>query len=307
MRRVFSQTSMAHQPSHRPLVLFTGSAGQLGSCFREAHLSFPEFEFLFADRQGLDVTLRHHVLELIESAKPAAVINCAAYTNVERAESEEDMAFLLNAKAPQFLAEACAEANALLVHFSTDYVFDGKSDVPYRETDETGPLNAYGRTKLEGERLIDNACDRYLILRISWLYSRYGHNFYRTMRRLAHEKTELNVVEDQLASPTSGHQLASDMLKWLNQMLIQTRHTEYGIYHYTQSGITSWKEFAQEIITLCGEQTKVSGVSTAEYPTRAERPQFSKLETHKFYDATGLPEISWQKALADCILNDIRQ
>jgi dTDP-4-dehydrorhamnose reductase len=298
---------MAHQPSHKPLILVTGSSGQLGSCFREVHPAFPEFEFLFADRQGLDVTLRHHVLELIESAKPAAVINCAAYTNVERAESEEDMAFLLNAKSPQFLAEACAEANALLVHFSTDYVFDGKSDVPYRETDVTGPLNVYGSTKLEGERLIDNACDRYLILRISWLYSRYGHNFYRTMRRLAHEKDELNVVEDQFASPTSGHHLASDMLKWLNQILIQTKHTEYGIYHYTQSGMTSWKEFAEEIISLCGEQTKVKGVPTSEYPSKAQRPLHSKLNARKFFEATGFTDISWQRALADCILNDITQ
>lgn len=298
---------MTHQPTHRPLVLVTGSAGQLGSCFREAHPVFPEFEFLFADRQGLDITLRHHVLEMIESAKPAAVINCAAYTNVERAESEEEMAFLLNAKAPQFLAEACTEANALFVHFSTDYVFGGKSDVPYRETDETGPLNAYGRTKLEGERLIDNACDRYLILRISWLYSRYGHNFYRTMRRLAHEKDELDVVDDQFASPTSGHSLASDTLKWLNHILLQTKHTEYGIYHYTQSGITSWKEFAEEIVALCGAHTKVKGVPTSEYPSRAQRPLHSKLDARKFFEATGFSDLSWQRALADCILNDITQ
>lgn len=292
--------NMSNHKGERPLVLVTGSAGQLGSCFRDEQLRFPGLELVFSDRIGLDVTLKSQVSSFMESLRPAAVVNCAAYTNVERAEAEEERAYQLNCLAPQYLAEACDEANALLVHFSTDYVFDGSKGSPYLEDDPTSPLNAYGRTKLEGERLVDNACNRYLIIRTSWLYSRHGHNFYRTMARLAREQSELRVVSDQVASPTSGHQLASDMLSWLRQALVETRHTDYGVYHYTQSGEASWSDFARAIVSGLGLDTRVVEVATADYPTKAVRPAYSKLDTHRFFQATGLADIPWQEALRHC-------
>jgi dTDP-4-dehydrorhamnose reductase len=288
----------------RPLVLVTGSAGQLGHAFRRCAENPDAVSWIFADRAALDVSLESRVHAFIREHTPDAVVNCAAYTNVERAESEEEQAYLVNSLAPKFLADACAENHALLVHFSTDYVFDGASDRPYSEKDTTNPLSAYGRTKLEGERLIDNSCDRYLVIRTSWLYGLHGHNFYRTMIRLAQERGELRVVNDQRASPTYAGKLAQDIAVWLNSILVDTAHTDYGVYHYSHGGEVSWWEFAREIVALHGPAVPVHPVRSDEFPTKAVRPAYSKLDASRFHAATGILPVHWRDALAACIHDD---
>ncbi len=285
----------------KPLLLVTGSTGQLGQSFYARIGEFPSFRFRFCDRIELDVTHESRVLKLIQEEKPAAVINCAGYTNVERAESEEDAAFQINGLGSGYLADACEKANALLMHFSTDYVFDGRHTVPYKETDLTNPLSAYGRTKLWGERKIQDSLRRHLIIRLSWLYSNYGHNFYRTMIRLAREKGELSVVSDQRGCPTWAGQVAQDMLRWLERVLVDTVHTEYGIYHYSHEGECSWWDFARSIMEECGMDVPVYPIATGLFPTKAERPAYSKLDSSKFYTNTPIQAVDWITALKCCI------
>jgi len=269
--------------------------------FRDAAVGNIDFDFLFADRIMLDVTLGSHVTSFLQEHKPNVVINCAAYTNVERAESEEEMAHILNAKAPEFLARECQAIESLLVHFSTDYVFDGNANTPYIETDATAPLSAYGRTKLEGEQLIDGASHRYLIVRTSWLYGLCGHNFYRTMLRLAKEQDTLKVVSDQVASPTFAFVMATDILRWMRRLIVETQPIEYGIYHYSHGGESSWWEFAKAIIEGHDLRTQVIPVTTDSYPTKAKRPVYSKLDSSRFYAGTDIEPMHWKDALAKCI------
>jgi dTDP-4-dehydrorhamnose reductase len=285
----------------KPLLLITGAGGQLGQEFRMLAASHTAFQFLFVTKQELDVTVESWVQKFVTDHKPAAIVNCAAYTNVERAENEPEMANAGNAIAASNLAVACHDNGAMLVHISTDYVFDGKKDAPYREEDEVNPLNVYGKSKLEGERLIDEKMDRYYILRTSWLYSTFGHNFYKTMLRLAQEKGALNVVSDQFASPTYAGALAKDILRLLEKTIIRQEHVDYGLYHYTQTGIASWYQFAQEIIHRHGLAVPVHPVNTGAFPTKAIRPAYSKLDTHKWEKNTGLPLKDWQTALGDCV------
>lgn len=287
-----------HKP---PVLLVTGASGQLGLAFRKAAGVTDFFDFRFADRTDLDVTVRSQVMRLVEQISPDAVINCAAYTNVERAESEEDLAYQVNSLAPRHIAEACRSTEALLVHFSTDYVFDGMSTKPYVETDKPNALSAYGRTKLEGERLLEEAHKRNLIVRTSWLFGTAGHNFYRTMLRLAKEQKELNVVSDQVASPTYTIRLAEDILNALHRILIETRPVDYGLYHYSHDGETSWQGFAKAIVEGHGLNTPVNAVRTAEFPTKAMRPAYSKLDASRWREMFGTPASSWQEELRRCI------
>ncbi len=286
----------------KPLLLITGANGQLGNEFRDLEESRGEFRFLFAGKQELDVTVESWVKKIILQHKPDAVINCAAYTNVEKAEDEPEMAYAGNALSAGNLAEACHEANALLVHISTDYVFDGEKRTPYNEEDEVAPLNIYGKSKLEGERLIDEKTDRYYTLRTSWLYSTHGHNFYKTMLRLGREKEFLAVVSDQIASPTYAGQLAQDTLALVNKTLIHQEHVPYGLYHYTQSGIASWFDFASEIISQSGLTTPVKPISSGSFPVKAIRPAYSKLDTSKWEKNTGMIVPGWKESLTQCIL-----
>jgi dTDP-4-dehydrorhamnose reductase len=287
--------------SEKPRILVTGAAGQLGMEFQRIAPQFPEFDFHFTSRIDLDVTLESRVHAHIQKTAPDAVINCAAYTNVERAEDDRENADLVNAMASRFLASACAESNALLVHFSTDYVFDGKSAIPYTETDEVNPLNHYGMSKLQGEREIDEILDRHIILRTSWLYNIYGHNFYKTMLRLAKEHGKLRVVSDQKASPTFAGSLATDVMRILQRGIMKREHLEYGLYHYSEDGEASWFEFAQAIVKQHGMDIPVQPVSTEEYPTRAVRPVYSKLKNDLFKSTFNLPHRTWQQGLQQCI------
>lgn len=287
--------------SEKPRILITGAAGQLGMEFRRIEPLFPEFDFHFAARIDLDVTLESRVHSYIRNLLPAAVINCAAYTNVERAEDDRENADLVNASASRFLASACLESEALLVHFSTDYVFDGTKNSPYVETDDVNPVNHYGMSKLQGEREIDGTFDRYLIFRTSWLYNIYGHNFYKTMMRLAKEHGKLRVVHDQRASPTFAGSLAMDVMAILQRGIIHREHVDYGLYHYSEDGEASWFEFAEAIVKQHGMDIPVQPVTTLEFPTRAVRPAYSKLNNDRFKAAFNLPHRTWQQGLQHCI------
>lgn len=281
-------------------IAITGANGQLGQELRALETSHTQMEFHFFSKTDWDISVESINQEMLGRLKPDAVINAAAYTNVERAEDEEEAAAMVNALGPGYLASACKEHGALLIHISTDYVFDGKSHVPYSEEDFVHPLNSYGRSKLAGERAVDAAMDRYFILRTSWLYSNFGHNFYKTMLRLAREKGKLTVVADQVASPTYAGFLAADILKLIYNRLVLHHSIPYGIYHYTQSGEASWFDFAREIIHVNGLEIPVDPVSSEQFPTRAVRPAYSKLSTRLWEEATGIPVVSWQAGVAAC-------
>ncbi|MBL7941674.1 MAG: dTDP-4-dehydrorhamnose reductase [Flavobacteriales bacterium] len=285
----------------KPKLLITGAGGQLGRELARLASDNGEFEFLLADRHTIDIRTHRHVLDAIGDLAPAAVINCAAYTNVEQAETEPEEAMLANDLGAGYVAEACHKAGALLVHFSTDYVFDGNKSAPYREEDLCAPLSVYGKSKWEGEKKIDMHTQRHFILRTSWLYSAYGHNFFKTMLRLAKERGELNVVDDQIASPTYAGFLAADVLTLMKRVLVDRAHVDYGIYHYTQSGETSWYGFATEIIAQSGMQVPVHAVHTGAFPTKAKRPHYSKLDTTKFASKTQIAMQPWQEGVRACM------
>jgi dTDP-4-dehydrorhamnose reductase len=285
-------------------ILVTGSNGQLGTEFKTIAPNYSDYEFVFVTKLELDVRLQHHVEHVMELHKPAAVINCAAYTNVELAQHEHEAATEINTLGPKYLAMACKEHEALLIHFSTDYVFDGKKHTPYKETDEVNPLNFYGHSKLEGERLVDEVFKRYFIIRASWLYSTYGHNFYKTMLRLAKERPDLNVVNDQISAPTYARMLAEDVMMLLEKTIIQTNSVDHGIYHYSPTGQASWFEFAREIMAAHNQTIAVNAMSSHEFITKAMRPAYSKLDASRFEKALGKKMKSWQDGLKQCVKNE---
>lgn len=291
--------------THVLKIMVTGASGQLGSEFRALSAGFShDFEWHFFDRSQLDIGDEKAVRNAVDTLQPNAVINCAAYTNVEKAESEPEVALLHNGTAVQWLAEACASAGSVLVHFSTDYVFPGTSGRAYTESDATDPLNAYGKSKLAGEQKALSACSSCFVLRVSWLYSTFGHNFYRTMLRLAQEKPELRVVADQTASPTYARHLAADVIDLLEKVLVEKKTIPFGLYHYSQQGEASWYVFAAEILRNKGIYTPVIPVTTAEFPTKAVRPMYSKLDPTLFIRTTGIVPFSWKESLSHCIAND---
>lgn len=285
-------------------IIVAGADGQLGTEFRALQHIYPDLAFDFLSRTDLDIALESRVMAKISNDAPAAVINCAAYTNVERAQDEKENAFIINAHSAGYLAKACDEANALLIHFSTDYVFDGKKNSPYIESDEVNPLSVYGESKLEGERLIESFCKRNFVLRTSWLYSTHGHNFYKTMVRLAGEKGALQVVNDQTASPTYARHLAHDVLELLDLVVVQTKQVDYGLYHYSQGGQASWYDFAKEIVINKKLAVPVLPIKTEQTHTKAMRPVFSKLNATKFTKATNITPPSWKEGLSACVYND---
>jgi dTDP-4-dehydrorhamnose reductase len=278
-------------------ILIVGSGGQLGHALRAASGEFNEFRFTFWERADLDISVESWVLERISALKPDIVINAGAYTNVERAEDDHQGAEAGNAQAPGYLAKACKSIHALLVHISTDYVFDGASNRPYTEEDLPQPLNYYGLSKLKGERGIDAVFDHYYIIRTSWLYGSFGHNFYNTMLRLARERGELFVVNDQFASPTWVGLLAHDILAMLRRKYTEGVSIPCGLYHYTHEGTASWWDFARAIMDVHGLNVPVHAVDSGRFPTKAKRPTYSKLDITKWKNATGLNTCSWQEAL----------
>jgi dTDP-4-dehydrorhamnose reductase len=271
-------------------ILLTGANGQVGWELRQTLA--PVGEVVAVNRAQLDLQDASRIAAAVREAKPDVIVNAAAYTAVDKAESERDLAFAVNAVAPGKLAEEAKRAGALLVHYSTDYVFDGAKAAPYVEDDEPGPLNVYGASKLAGERAIAAAGCRYLILRTSWVYGPRGSNFMLTMLRLARERSELRVVDDQTGAPTSSLAIARATAQLL------PRGAE-GLFHMTASGATTWCGFARAILQQAGIGTPVVPIATADYPTPARRPRNSRLDCARLRADTGVALASWEEQLAE--------
>lgn len=269
--------------------LLIGALGMLGTEVQSLSKSLG-IETTAMDIDDLDITSIDHVLDFTKKLKPQLIINCAAYTNVDGCETDEDNAFRVNAIGPRNLAMACEEIGASLVHISTDYVFDGTQENPYDEYDMPNPQSAYGRTKYAGERLVAHCCSRSYIIRTAWLYGAKGKNFVSTMLQLAKSGKPLKVVDDQIGSPTYAKDLAEAIMTLVEK-------PRYGIYHFTNAGFCSWYDFAKEIFDQAGLEVDLSPCSTEEFPRPAKRPAFSKLKNN-VGPAQGMPPLRpWQEGL----------
>jgi dTDP-4-dehydrorhamnose reductase len=280
----------------RPLVLVTGANGQLGKELQQLEKKWPLFRFLFLSREDLPIHHFELVRNFFKASKPYVLINCAAYTAVDKAEQEPLLARQVNAEAVGLLAAVCAANQCRFIHVSTDYVFDGTATSPYKEEDLTAPQSVYGQTKLEGERQALLANPQTVIIRTSWVYSSFGKNFVKTIIRLLQDKPQISVVQDQLGSPTFAADLANSILQ-----IISSNNWIPGIYNYSNSGIISWYQFAEEIGKLAGSSTPIKGISTAEYPTPAKRPAWSVLDTSKIVSTYGVTIKDWKESLGQCI------
>jgi dTDP-4-dehydrorhamnose reductase len=282
-------------------ILLTGKNGQVGS--ELSRVLTPLGKVIAFDRSGLDLTVPDQIVAAVRSARPDVLVNAAAYTAVDQAESQPDLAYAINATAVGILAEEAKRAGALLIHYSTDYVFDGTKDSPYVEEDSPNPLNAYGRSKFAGEQAIRSVDGAYLILRTSWVYAAHGKNFFLTVRRLLKAKEELRVVSDQIGAPTSAGALATATADLLQRHGIAALGERRGIYHATAAGSTSWHGFATEIARLervdCF-RTRVVPITSDEYPTQARRPRNSCLSNEKLVRQFGIALPNWKASLRGC-------
>ena len=280
-----------------PNYLVTGGSGQLGQCFQAVAKEFPEINLLFTSRNEVDIT-RSETLANFHSKNPFhGIINCAAYTNVDQAEKEQESAFKINTEGLQNLIAFAEEKKLSIIHFSTDYVFDGNSSEPYLEEAETNPLGVYGASKLQGEIYLSKSSCKNVSIRTSWLFSPFGKNFVKTIAHLAKEKKELKVVEDQYGRPTYGIDLARAVLSLISNKTIY----RFPILHYANKGVCSWKEFAEAIVNTSGSETKVLGVSTSDYPTLAKRPKYSILDTERIERALKIEIPLWNESLKKCL------
>ena len=282
-------------------ILVTGSYGQLGSEIKKLSSGQAGFECLFTDYDTLDITDAEAVKGCFDVERPAFVVNCAAYTAVDQAEKEEQKAFLLNARGAGNLARACREIGARLIHISTDYVFDGRTWIPYTEEAGTNPQGIYGQSKLKGEEEVVALNSESLIIRTSWLYSSFGNNFVKTMIRLGRERDHLNVVFDQVGTPTYARDLAKAILEIIGKADDPEWGWKPGIYHYSNEGVCSWYDFAREIHLSAGISCRIGPILSAEYPTPARRPHFSVLDKKKIKSAYGLTIPYWKQSLEECM------
>lgn len=277
-------------------ILVTGAHGQLGTELNFLTSLSEANSFVFADRNSLDITDAQSITELFQKEKFFAVINCAAYTAVDKAESESEQAHTLNAVAAGQLAVAAKQTNTRFVHFSTDFVFDGKGSIPYTEGDKTNALSVYGKSKLAGEELVLENNPEALIIRTSWLYSSFGNNFLKTILRLAHERDQLKIIFDQTGTPTYARDLAAAVLT-----IVLADEWKPGVYHYSNEGAASWYDFAVAITQIAGLRTKILPIETVEYPTPAERPKYSVLNKKKIKTTFDIEIPYWRDSLQHCI------
>ncbi len=278
-------------------ILVTGCKGQLGN---EIQLLAPKYaetcHFFFTDKEELDITNRKAVYAFIEQNHISIVINCAAFTAVDKAEDNAELCDLLNHVAPGYLAEAVASVGGSMIQVSTDYVFDGTGCTPYKEDDATNPQTVYGRTKLAGEESVIRSCAGSMVIRTAWLYSTFGNNFVKTMIRLGKERYALGVVFDQIGSPTYARDLARSIMQIVDKGIIP------GVYHFTNEGVCSWYDFTRAIHRLEGiDSCKVSPIHTEDYPVPAQRPHYSVLDKSKIKETFGIDIRWWEDALKECI------
>ncbi len=277
-------------------ILITGSTGQLGNSLKQIECMFPGYEFIYTSRENFPLDNAQKMQDVFASVQPDYCINCAAYTAVDKAESEKELAFKINAEAVGEIAKLCLTYHTRLIHISTDYVFDGNSVSSYSEEDLTNPLNVYGASKAEGEKLALIHNPDTIIIRTSWVFSEYGKNFVKTMISLMHTREEINVVNDQHGSPTYALDLATAIMK-----LIQNNRWIPGIYHYCNTGQTTWFEFANAIKEMISSNCRILPIPTSAYPTPARRPKNSLLNKTKICNTYGLQIRDWKIALRECI------
>ena len=280
-------------------ILVTGSNGQLGNEIRVLAQGYPDYEFIYTDIDELDITDPHKVELFCVTNKPDAIINCAAYTAVDKAESDDTLAYLINATAVENLSRSATAINALMIHVSTDYVFDGKTWIPYSESDQTNPQSVYGTSKLAGEEAVLNYSSKGIILRTSWLYSAFGNNFVKTMIKYGTERDELRVVFDQVGTPTYARDLAKVILDIIP---LSIQKSGVKLFHYSNEGVTSWFDFAQTIMTFSGIKCRVKPILTKDYPVSAVRPCFSVLNKSKIKETFNITIPYWSNSVKDCIL-----
>jgi len=282
------------------IILITGSKGQLGSELNLLSKSYSGYDFIFTDQDNLDITDSEKTAGFIQKTKPDWIINCAAYNLVDKAESEPDKAIQINGAAVKNLADSVSGSECKFIHVSTDYVFDGSSNVPYNESSEANPQSSYGRSKLAGERnaLLHNGT---MIIRTAWLYSSFGANFVKTILLRAKGNDSLRVVFDQIGSPTYAADLADAIMKIIAGVIRNKIAFNAGIYHYSNEGVCSWYDFAEAIVREAGIQCKILPILSRDYPTAARRPFYSVLDKTKIKETYNLEIPHWSSSLKKCI------
>ena len=280
----------------KKIILITGANGQVGREFQQLQNNFPSYTFLFVTKAELSIIDENAVVAFFKKNKIAVCINCAAYTAVDKAEQERELATATNAIAVGYLAKACKANNVLFIHISTDYVFDGTATTPYQTNDKTNPVNFYGSTKLAGEINAVKENEDSLLIRTAWVYSSFGNNFVKTMMRLMNERVSIGVVNDQWGAPTYAADLAEAIMK-----IIATENPAAGIYHYTNAGNITWFDFAKEIAETIQTKCIVNPIITTQFPTPAARPSYSVLDTKKIENTFQIQIPEWKESLHKCI------
>ncbi len=286
-------------------ILVTGREGQVVQSLLEKAVQRPDLEVIALGRPELDLAKPDTVRSAIEAIKPDLVVSAAAYTAVDLAEDEQELAFAVNAIGAEAVAEAAKTCGVPIIHLSTDYVFAGDADEPYAETDVTGPRSVYGSSKLEGECLVTQANPKHIILRTAWVYSPFGKNFVKTMLKLAETRDALSVVSDQWGNPTSALDIADAIIQVADHLAVTPDFSAYGVYHLVGTGDTNWSGFARAIFSesaeLGGPTATVTDIATADYPTKAARPGNSRLSTAKFQRVFNWSALHWQSSLRDVV------
>lgn len=277
-------------------VLVSGKNGQLGSELLSMYMSYPQYKFIFLGKEELDLSSQTSIRSAFEQYRPHYFINCGAYTLVDKAETERDIAEKINGENVGYIAQLCRQYNTTLLHISTDYVFDGNNKHPYKTNNETNPVNFYGQTKLLGEELALKENDKTVIIRTAWVYSSFGKNFVKTMLRLMNERDEISVVNDQLGAPTYARNLAAAICD-----IVVSDRKKYGVYHFTDSGVISWFDFAVEIKNLADLDCKINAIPTSEFPTPAKRPHYSVLDKSKIEQDYNVVPKDWKESLKECM------
>jgi dTDP-4-dehydrorhamnose reductase len=285
-------------------ILVTGANGQLGRAIQSLARTTAGCHFLFTDMDTLDICDKDALLAYAQANEVGYIVNCAAYTAVDKAEDNEPLCLRINSEALRNIGETALAVGAKVIHISTDYVFDGTNCIPYVETDYTCPVCVYGRSKQTGELLLRAVCPEALIIRTSWLYSEYGSNFVRTMLTLGKERDELRIVSDQTGTPTYAGDLAGAILSIIASA--EAGHFKAGIFHYADEGVCSWYDFAWKIFQLAGINCRVVPIDTKDFPTRATRPQYSVLNKKKIKNTYGLSIPHWEESLRS-MLNQIKE
>lgn len=280
-------------------ILITGANGQLATELKVLSSDFPQYQFLFTTKEELPIENTESLKSFFQKNKIDYCINCAAYTAVDKAETEKEKAFLINADAVGELAKVCYDHQTKLIHISTDYVYDGTVHQPLKEENPTGPINAYGASKLKGEELALQKNPSTLVIRTSWVYSSFGNNFVKTMIRLFKEKNEINVINDQYGSPTYAADLAQIIMKFIDR--IEQGEEFSGVVNFSNSGVTTWYEFAAIIKSLVNNNCKINPIPTSSYPTPAKRPLYSVLDTSKIKELLQIEIPSWEESLEKCV------